>query len=166
MKKSHAVFSTLAFLSNQKAHFPFPNPPSPHLTISSRGRDLAEISHGLLARHPVLPHLLQLALVLLEGFLLVLGDQVVEVGAAVAGGDVPGGTDVEDPVRGRGGVSLWCWCWCGLSSVSVALVLLFPDCSFCLSALHSSPSFGFPNSISGKGKKTGRHTQETSNRHV
>lgn len=90
---SRRVFYTLI-----KAHFLKPSC-HPHLTISSRGRHLAEIAHGLLARHPVLPHLLQLALVLLEGFLLVLGDQVVEVGAAVARRHVPGGTDVEDPVR-------------------------------------------------------------------
>ena len=50
-------------------------------------------------RNPVLLDLLVLALVLLECLLLVLCNEVVNVGSTLAGRDVPWRTGVEDPAN-------------------------------------------------------------------
>jgi len=69
------------------------------LTAVRSGRcALAERYERLLPRNLVLLDLLVLPLILLVGLLLVLGDQVVDVGSAVSSRDVPGRTSVEDPV--------------------------------------------------------------------
>lgn len=67
-------------------------------TVGSGRCALVEGCERLLSGNPVLPDLLVLPLVLLVGLLLVLGDQVVDVGSALSGRDVPGRTGVEDPI--------------------------------------------------------------------
>ena len=68
------------------------------LAVRSGGCALGERCERLLSGNPVLLDLLVLPLVLLVGLLLVLGDQVVDVGSALSGRDVPGRTGVEDPI--------------------------------------------------------------------
>ena len=67
-------------------------------TVRSGRCALAERCERLLPGNLVLLDLLVLPLVLLVGLLLVLGDQMVDIGAALSGRDVPGRTGVEDPV--------------------------------------------------------------------
>jgi hypothetical protein len=68
------------------------------LTVRSGRCALGERCERLLPGNLVLLDLLVLLLVLLVGLLLVLGDQVVDVGSALSGRDVPGRTSVEDPI--------------------------------------------------------------------
>jgi hypothetical protein len=66
------------------------------LTVRSGGCALGERCERLLPGNLVLLDLLVLLLVCL---VLVLGDQVVDVGSALSGWDVPGRTGVEDPTQ-------------------------------------------------------------------
>jgi hypothetical protein len=68
------------------------------LAVRSGRCALGERCEGLLPGNLVLLDLLVLFLVCLVCLLLVLGDQVVDVGSALSGRDVPGRTGVEDPV--------------------------------------------------------------------
>ena len=68
------------------------------LTVRSGRCALGERCERLLPGNLVLLDLLVLLLVLLVGLLLVLGDQVVDVGSALSGRDVPGRAGVEDPI--------------------------------------------------------------------
>jgi len=65
--------------------------------VCGGGCALSERLERLLSGNPVLLDLQVLALVLLKCLLLVLCDQVVNVGSAVAGRDVPWRSSVEDP---------------------------------------------------------------------
>jgi hypothetical protein len=67
--------------------------------VCGGGCALGERLERLLSGNPVLLDLQVLALVLLKCLLLVLCDQVVNVGSAVAGGDVPWRSGIEDPVN-------------------------------------------------------------------
>lgn len=70
------------------------------LTAVCGGRGaLGERRKRLFPGNPVLLDLQVLPLVLLVGLLLVLCDQVVDVGSALASRDVPWRTGVEDPVN-------------------------------------------------------------------
>ena len=68
------------------------------LAVRSGGCALGERCERLLSGNPVLLDLLVPPLVLLVGLLLVLGDQVVDVGSTLSGRHVPGRTGVEDPI--------------------------------------------------------------------
>jgi hypothetical protein len=68
------------------------------LAVRSGRCALGERCERLLPGNLVLLDLLVLLLVCLVGLLLVLGDQVVDVGSALSGRDVPGRTGVEDPI--------------------------------------------------------------------
>jgi hypothetical protein len=69
------------------------------LTVGAGRGTLAERLERLFPGNSVFLDLLVLALVLLEGLLLVLRDQVVDVGSALASRDVPWRSGVEDPVN-------------------------------------------------------------------
>jgi len=68
------------------------------LAVRSGRCALGERCERLLPRNLVLLDLLVLLLVCLVCLLLILGDQVVDVGSALSGRDVPGRTGVEDPI--------------------------------------------------------------------
>lgn len=71
---------------------------SPLAVCAGRGT-LAERLDRLFPRNPVFLDLKVLALVLLECLLLVLCDEVVDVGSALASRDVPWRSGVEDPAN-------------------------------------------------------------------
>jgi hypothetical protein len=85
------------------------------LAVRSGGCALGERCERLLSGNPVLLDLLVLPLVLLVGLLLVLGDQVVDVGSALSGRDVEGRTGVEDPIA-----SMSAWLFPCIQSLSAS----------------------------------------------
>jgi hypothetical protein len=96
-------------------------------TVCSGGSALGERRERLFPRNPVLLQLLVLLLVLLVCLLLVLCDQVVKVGTALAGRDVEWRSSVEDPVDIM------------LAHISSPLLCFIPACEPCVSSLQQPP---------------------------